>query len=82
MNLTDEAHIDAFNGDLGAAAGVIGGVVLDCGVACLLDTQTLQNCFQLALQGEEGLACTVGAQNQHLGLFGQCLTFHGQVDLS
>ena len=80
MHLTHHAHVHAVDAHLGAAAGMVAGVVLHGGVFRFLQPQTGEDGFQLALQGEEGLAGAVGAENQHLRLLGQRLTGHRQID--
>ena len=59
---------------------MIAGVILFGGVAGLLHPQTGKYRFQLALELEEGLLLTVGAEHQHLRLLGQGLALYGQVD--
>ena len=50
MHLTHHAHVHAVDAHLGAAAGMVAGVVLHGGVVRFLQPQTGEDGFQLALQ--------------------------------
>ena len=81
MQLTHITQIDTIDADHGAAAGMEGGIVLDCSVGSCRNPQTVQNGFQFTLEREEVFLSTVGSEGQHLGLFRLHLTFYGQIDL-
>ena len=68
MDLAQHAQQPVAAIDLGAAAGVVGGIGRLRLVADAGDAQALQHQLHGALQGEEVHVGTVGAQGQHLGL--------------
>ena len=81
MDLTADTDLNAFHRDLGATAGVVGGMILHGSVTTCGNIQALEDGLDLSLQGEEVRTLAVGTQNQTLGLCGKHLTLYGEVDL-
>ena len=81
MDLTHITQLHAIHGDLGATAGMEGGVVGYGGVDSLLHTQRGEQRLQLTLHSKEAFLGAVCAQQQHLGFCGKCIALLRQIDL-
>ena len=71
MDLAESAQALLAHIDLGAAAGVVGGVGTVRDIAGGGDAQAVQHGLHGALQGEEVVIVAIGAQGQDLGLVGE-----------
>ena len=73
MDLAQGAQALVTHIDLGAAAGVVGGVLPVGNIAGGWDAQAVQHGLHRALQGEEVIALAIGAERQDLGFVGQAV---------
>ena len=73
MDLAQDTQQTVPAEDLGAAAGMIGGILAVLQEPDVFNPQLLQNGLHSALEGKEVHAAAVSAQGQHLGLVGEAV---------